>query len=123
MNGNTELVRNYLDRHPDIAKRNPSLEKLLGQHMQTKRQSDGSVLIGPKPSAVEHKFGGEIKPRRSKYNANPTTDSNGHRHDSKAEARYDAEVLDPLVAAGKIIYYLRQVPIALPGGVKMVIDR
>ena len=41
--------------------------------------------------------------------------------DSKKEADYCAR-LDLLKKAGKILYYLRQVPFDLPGGVKYKID-
>ena len=47
--------------------------------------------------------------KTSKYNACPTT-YNGVRYDSKAEANRAAE-LDLLVRAGRVAWWLRQVPI------------
>lgn len=45
----------------------------------------------------------------------------GLKFDSKLEARYYQE-LKIRVAAGEVSYFLRQVPIHLPGGVKYVVD-
>ena len=57
---------------------------------------------------------------RNKYNAKPTT-IDGIRFDSKKEARvYQDLVLQ--WKAGQIRYFVRQVPIDLPGGVKMRVD-
>lgn len=57
---------------------------------------------------------------RHKFNAKPT-EYRGARFDSKGEARYCAE-LDLRVKAGEVLFYLRQVPIHLPGGTKLVVD-
>lgn len=61
--------------------------------------------------------------RGSKYGVSPATDRtvDGIRFDSKAEARY-YRVLKVRVAAGEVLYFLRQVPIHLPGGVRLVVD-
>lgn len=58
--------------------------------------------------------------QRHKFNAKPT-EYDGRRFDSKKEARY-AQGLDLRKKAGEIIFYLRQVPFDLPGGVKYRID-
>jgi hypothetical protein len=57
---------------------------------------------------------------RHKFNAKPTT-VDGMRFDSKAEARY-YELLKTLQLAGEVVFFLRQVPFHLPGGVKYVCD-
>jgi hypothetical protein len=51
------------------------------------------------------------RPRRNKYNANPTV-YRGWRFDSKAEAEY-AKVLDALKGNLHVLWWLRQVPIDL----------
>ena len=58
--------------------------------------------------------------RRSKYNVVPT-EYKGVRFASRREAAYCAE-LDMLKAAGEVAYYLRQVPIHLPGGITYRVD-
>lgn len=58
--------------------------------------------------------------RKNKYGAVPTV-VDGIRFDSKREARY-FEKLVALQSTGHIRYFLRQVPIRLPGGTKLVID-
>lgn len=58
--------------------------------------------------------------RRSKFGAVPTT-VDGIRFDSKREARY-YEQLKFEKAAGLVAYWLRQAPIHLPGGTRLVID-
>ena len=51
------------------------------------------------------------RPRRNKYNANPTV-YRGWRFDSKAEAEY-AKILDALKGRLHVLWWLRQVPIDL----------
>lgn len=58
--------------------------------------------------------------QRHKFNA-VRTESDGINFDSKKEARY-YEQLKLRVAAGEVIFFLRQVPIHLPGGVRYVVD-
>lgn len=58
--------------------------------------------------------------KRNKYGAQVTY-VNGIRFDSKREARYYEQLL-LLVAAGEVRYFLRQVPLHLPGGTRLVID-
>ena len=61
------------------------------------------------------------KPEKgNKYGAVPTV-VDGIRFDSKREARY-YETLKARLAAGEIRYFLRQVPLHLPGGTKLVVD-
>lgn len=57
---------------------------------------------------------------RHKFNARPTTVDN-IKFPSQKEARY-YDTLKLLVKAGDVVFFLRQVPFHLPGGVKMVID-
>ena len=59
-----------------------------------------------------------VKP--SKYNAKKTI-HNGVRYDSKKEADF-AQTLDLRQRAGEITFWLRQVPIGLPGGVRYFLD-
>lgn len=60
------------------------------------------------------------KAKRNKYAAQPT-EVDGIRFDSKAEARYYQQ-LKALVAAGEVAYFLRQVPLHLPGKTRYVVD-
>jgi len=62
----------------------------------------------------------ENKARASKYNNHPTT-VDGIRFDSKKEARY-YEQLKIRRATGEVRYWLRQVPMHLPGGTRYVVD-
>jgi len=57
---------------------------------------------------------------RHKFSAVPTV-HDGIRFDSKAEGRY-YEALKLRQAAGEVLFFLRQVPIDLPGGVKYRLD-
>jgi len=57
---------------------------------------------------------------RHKFNAKPVKDD-GFHYASKLEHRYKQK-LDLLQKAGEVLFYLAQVPIRLPGGVKYVID-
>lgn len=58
--------------------------------------------------------------RRGKYNAQPTV-VDGIRFDSKLEARY-FEHLKIRRAAGDVLFWLRQVPFELPGGIRYRVD-
>lgn len=58
--------------------------------------------------------------RVSKYGAIATT-VDGIRFDSKKEARY-YEQLKLRKAAGEVSYWLRQVPLHMPGGTRYVVD-
>lgn len=62
----------------------------------------------------------ESKERASKYNNHPTK-VDGIRFDSKKEARY-YEQLKIRRATGEVHYWLRQVPMHLPGGTRYVVD-
>jgi hypothetical protein len=55
-----------------------------------------------------------------KFHAVPT-EADGIKFASKAEARY-YQFLKARVAAGEVVFFLRQVPFHLPGGVKYVAD-
>lgn len=57
---------------------------------------------------------------RHKYN-NVRTEKDGMKFDSKKEARY-YEQLKSETVAGKVLFFLRQVPFHLAGGVKYVCD-
>jgi hypothetical protein len=59
-------------------------------------------------------------PKRRKY-GNQITTVDGIRFDSKREARY-YEQLKLRRAAGEVRFWLRQVPVHLPGGTKYVLD-
>lgn len=58
--------------------------------------------------------------RANKYGAVPTT-VDGIRFDSKREAAYYQQ-LKYRVSAGEVRYFLRQVPLHLPGGTRLVVD-
>lgn len=64
--------------------------------------------------------GGAPAKRGSKYGAK-STEVDGIRFDSKAEARYYGK-LKAQVAAGELAYFLRQVSIYLPGKTRYVVD-
>jgi len=64
--------------------------------------------------------GGSRGDRARKY-GNEITVVDGIRFDSKREARH-YERLKLRKAAGEVTYFLRQVPIHLPGGTKLVVD-
>jgi len=57
---------------------------------------------------------------KHKYHAQPTV-NDGIRFDSKKEARYYTE-LKLQKKAGLVLFFLRQVPLHLPGGTKLVVD-
>lgn len=57
---------------------------------------------------------------KHKFNAKKA-ERKGHKFHSRLEAKY-ADRLDWLVRAGDVVFYLQQVPIHLPGGVKYVAD-
>ena len=58
--------------------------------------------------------------KRHKYNATATV-VDGIRFDSKKEARYYGD-LKLRQRAGEVLTFLRQVPIHLPGGTKLIVD-
>jgi len=60
------------------------------------------------------------KPVRSKYHNLPT-EADGIKFQSKLEAKYYVE-LDLRRKAGEVLYFLRQVPFHLPGGVIYRVD-
>lgn len=64
--------------------------------------------------------GGAAAKRGSKYASQPT-EVDGIRFDSKAEAGY-YQKLKARVAAGELAYFLRQVPLHLPGRTRYVVD-
>ena len=57
---------------------------------------------------------------RHKFNAKPT-EVDGIRFDSKKEARYYQELL-LRQRAGEVVFFLRQTPFHLPGGVTYRVD-
>ncbi len=59
-------------------------------------------------------------PIRHKFNAK-RAERDGIKFDSTKEARYYDE-LQLRVKAGEVLFFLRQVPFHLPGGVKLIID-
>jgi hypothetical protein len=61
-----------------------------------------------------------MKPVRHKFNA-VRTKRGDRSYDSKAEAAY-ADMLSVRKLAGTVLFWLEHVPIALPGGVKYVVD-
>jgi len=61
-----------------------------------------------------------MKLHKHKFFAKPT-EYDGVKYHSKKEAKY-AHRLNLLKKSGEIIFYLRQVPVDLPGGVKYRVD-
>lgn len=59
-------------------------------------------------------------PRASKYGNHPTS-VDGFRFDSKREANHYRQ-LKLRVAAGEVLFFLRQVPFHLPGNTRYVVD-
>jgi len=57
---------------------------------------------------------------RHKFNAKPTV-ADGIRFDSKMEARY-YDKLKIVKDAGDLLFFLRQVPFHIPGGIRYVVD-
>lgn len=64
--------------------------------------------------------GAPLKRLRHKYSA-VRTERDGIKFDSKKEARY-YDQLKTRVASGEVLFFLRQTPFHLPGGVKYVCD-
>ena len=60
------------------------------------------------------------KPIHHKFHA-VQTECDGIKFSSKKEARYYTG-LKLKVAAGQVVFFLRQVPFHLPGGVRLVVD-
>ncbi len=60
------------------------------------------------------------RPVRHKFHAQ-ATEADGIRFSSKKEARYYM-ALKLRVAAGEVLFFLRQVPLHLPGGTRLVVD-
>ena len=73
----------------------------------------GSVVIDGYPPIPS-------TPKPNKYGAKPTT-VDGIRFDSKREAAYYVR-LKLRVQCGEVRYFLRQVPLHLPGGTRLVVD-
>jgi hypothetical protein len=57
---------------------------------------------------------------KHKYHNQPVK-INGSYYSSKLEANYKSH-LDLLSSSGEVLFYLRQVPFHLPGGIKYVVD-
>jgi len=69
----------------------------------------GPVSLGPSEA-----------PRKSKYNA-VITEALGIKFHSKKESRYFLELVCRQ-KMGEVLYFLRQVPIRLPGNTKYIVD-
>lgn len=89
-----------------------SSESALPQRMRDMLQAQGK--------GGSREVSSKAVPPVSKYRNEPTT-VDGIRFDSKREARY-YEQLKIRKAAGEVDYWLRQVPVHLPGGTKYVVD-
>lgn len=61
-----------------------------------------------------------IRKHRHKFGAK-TCNDDGHRFPSKLEHRY-FQYLQLLVKAGKLLFFMRQCPFHMPGGVKYLVD-
>jgi hypothetical protein len=80
-------------------------------------QSKGLKVLG---GTAPVDFSGTDAAQRSKY-GNTKTRRDGFTFDSIAEADY-YEIKKLEVAQGRMLYFLRQVPFHLPGGVKYICD-
>lgn len=79
------------------------------------------VGLGCKAGAgVENCAAWEPKKPRHKFRAQPT-ETDGIKFSSKKEAAYYSQ-LKLRVRAGETLFFLRQVPFHLPGGVRYVVD-
>lgn len=65
-------------------------------------------------------FKAQAKPKRSKFR-NVRCEVDGITFASKAEAAYYSR-LKLRVQSGEVLYFLQQVPVRLPGGIKYVVD-
>ena len=74
----------------------------------------------PPPAGAMPPGAGKAPPRRHKYAATATV-VDGIRFDSKREAKLYAS-LKARKEDGEVAFFLRQVPIHLPGGTKLVVD-
>lgn len=98
--------------------------------LSTFQRNSGRGLPKPTLKAMERASGKKLDangapipkkaPGPHKFSAEPTT-VDGIRFDSKLEARYYDELI-LRVKAGEILYFLRQVPFHLPGGVIYRVD-
>lgn len=87
-----------------------SVARMTEQQLQDHRSRIGkSVQAAPAKKKPRHKF-----------NAQPTV-NDGIRFDSKLEAKY-YQYLKLLKHQGEVLFWLRQTPIHLAGGTKLVID-
>ncbi len=86
--------------------------------MQQLLQNARAVESKPAPALRPEEVA--AAPKRSKY-GNVVTMVDGIRFDSKREARY-FEQLKLRQQAGEVHFWLRQVPMHLPGGTKYVLD-
>jgi hypothetical protein len=95
-----------------------STEAEMPEGMRTAYRAALDKLGSPGPSFFMDNFGKAT--RANKYNAKPTT-VDGIRFDSKREAAYYCQ-LKLRVHFKEVAYFLRQVPIHLPGGTRLVVD-
>lgn len=84
------------------------------------RYSSEAMLPDSMRKLLQGKAAAPAEQKRSKYGA-VATRVDGIRFDSKREARY-YEQLKLRVASGEVRYFLRQVPIHLPGNTRLVVD-
>jgi uncharacterized protein DUF1064 len=91
----------------------PSMRALYRSSEQTKVQA---AVVVTKPQGTNI----AAKVARRKY-GNHITHVDGIRFDSRREAKY-YQNLQLRIAGGEVKYFLRQVPIHLPGGTKLVVD-
>lgn len=99
------------------ALRYASIDAMPKAMQEAARKAMGEI---PRPQAPQPLAAGSREDRPNKY-GNLVTHVDGIRFDSKREARY-YEQLKLRKAAGEVSYWLRQVPIHLPGGTRYVLD-
>ena len=92
------------------------MKRRLEAQLQGEQRTGGECDPAPAPAPAQAASGGI----RHKYGA-VQTERDGMKFGSRAEARhYDNLKLQ--IAAGEVIFFLRQVPFHFPGGVKYVCD-
>lgn len=107
------MSRNRL-RFNSLEEMPEGMRKLLAQ------QQAAPSKPGPHRIVVPDSPGQAEAPKRRKY-GNQITVVDGIRFDSKREANY-YEQLKLRRAGGEVRFWLRQVPVHLPGGTKYVLD-
>lgn len=109
-------------RYSSEAEMPPSMVRLLHASSVGKTTPQHVAMVVDSAGELPAKHGRNVaaKIARKKF-GNHITHVDGIRFDSKREAKYYQQ-LQVRVAGKQVLYFLRQVPIHLPGGTKLVVD-